>query len=310
MLSLAIHHIAFDAWSDRVLRSELAALYAAFRRGESPSLPEPELQYADYAVWQREWLSGDVLQRELDYWREELEDAPHLLHLPLDRPRPTSSGSRAATSPSSSTPSSQRAVRRLARSQGVTVFMTLLAAFQALLHRYSGQDSVLVGTPVANRGRVELEPLIGFFTNTLVMRADLTPATTGAELLRQVRDRSLAAFAHQELPFERLVEELAPSRETSHQPVFQVMFALQNAASGGLGLEGLDVIPGPGGAGHRDVRPAALRRRAARRPVPVVPVQQRPLRRGHDRAHGRPLPDAARRAGRRPEPPDRRGSTC
>ena len=222
-----------------------------------------------------------MLQRELDHWREELEDAPHLLHLPLDRPRPTVQRFRGSSLAFELDAELAAAVNELARSQGVTVFMTLLAAFQALLHRYSGQDSVLVGTPVANRGRVELEPLIGFFTNTLVMRADLTPATTGTELLRQVRDRSLAAFAHQELPFERLVEELAPARETSHQPVFQVMFALQNAASGGLELEGLDVSPVPVERDTVDVRPAALRRRAARRPVPVVPVQQRPLRRGH-----------------------------
>ena len=241
VLSLAIHHIAFDAWSDRVLRAELAALYVAFRRGEDPSLPEPELQFADYAVWQREWLTGDVLQRDLDHWRAELDGAPHLLHLPLDRPRPTVQRFEGSSLPFELDADVAAAVNELARSQGVTVFMTLLAAFQALLHRYSGQESVLVGTPVANRGRVELEPLIGFFTNTLVMRADLDPTTTGTELLRQVRDRSLAAFAHQELPFEKLVEELAPARETSHQPVFQVMFALQNAADGGLELDGLDV---------------------------------------------------------------------
>jgi len=243
VLTLAVHHIAFDAWSDGVLRSELSALYAAYRRGELCSLPEPALQFADYAVWQREWLTGDALARELDHWRAELENAPHLLHLPLDRPRPSVERFRGRQLAFELDAELAAAVRQLARSQGVTIFMTLLAAFQALLHRYSGQDSVLVGTPVANRGRVELEPLIGFFTNTLVMRADLTPATTGTELLQQVRDRSLAAFAHQNLPFERLVEELAPTRETSHQPVFQVMFALQNAAPGGLRLDGLEASP-------------------------------------------------------------------
>ena len=278
VLTLAVHHIAFDAWSDGVLRSELGALYAAFRRGERCSLPEPALQFADYAVWQREWLTGDVLQRELDHWRAELENAPHLLHLPLDRPRPSVERFRGRQLAFELDAELAAAVRQLARSQGVTVFMTLLAAFQALLHRYSGQDSVLVGTPVANRGRVELEPLIGFFTNTLVMRADLTSATTGTELLQQVRDRSLAAFAHQNLPFERLVEELAPTRETSHQPVFQVMFALQNAASGGLRAGRPRGVPGTGGAGHHDVRPAAPRGRSARWAVPAVPVQQRPLR--------------------------------
>jgi amino acid adenylation domain-containing protein len=243
VLTLAVHHIAFDAWSDGVLWAELGALYPGFRRGERCTLPEPELQFADYAIWQREWLTGDALQRELDHWCAELEDAPHLLHLPLDRPRPSVERFIGRQLAFELDAELAAAVRQLARSQGVTVFMTLLAAFQALLHRYSGQDSVLVGTPVANRGRVELEPLIGFFTNTLVMRADLTPATTGTELLQQVRDRSLSAFAHQNLPFERLVEELAPTRETSHQPVFQVMFALQNAASGGLQLEGLEVSP-------------------------------------------------------------------
>lgn len=245
VLSLAVHHIAFDAWSDRVLRSELAALWAAYRRGEHSPLPDPELQYADFAVWQRESLSGGVLQRELDHWREELADAPHLLHLPLDRPRPSVQRFKGRQLAFELDADLAAAVGRLARTQGVTIFMTLLAAFQALLHRYSGQASVLVGTPVTNRGRVELESLIGFFSNTLVMRADLTQATTGVQLLRQVRDRSLAALAHQDLPFERLVEELAPSRETGHQPVFQAMFALQNAASGGLRLEGLEVSPVP-----------------------------------------------------------------
>ena len=245
VLTLAIHHIAYDAWSDRLLHDELADLYAAYRRGAASPLPEPELQYADFAVWQREWLSGDVLTDEVEHWRRELDGAPQLLHLPLDRPRPAVQRYRGGTVEFDLGSELTGAVRRLAAEQGVTVFMTLLAGFQALLHRYSGQASVLVGTPVVNRSRIELERLIGFFANTLVLRADLCPGQTGAELLAQVKDRALTAFAHQDLPFERLVEDLAPAREPGHNPIFQAMFALHNAASGGPRLEGVEVTREP-----------------------------------------------------------------
>jgi hypothetical protein len=243
VLSLAVHHVAYDAWSDRVLYAELAALYAAFHRHEPSPLAGPELQYADFVVWQREQLSGATLARELTHWREALEGAPYLLELPLDRPRPSVQRFHGGSLAFALDGELTATVNELARRQGVTLFMALLAAFEALLYRYSGQSSFLVGTPVANRGRVELEAVIGFFSNTLAMRADITPETTGAELLQQVRDRSLVALDHQDLPFERLVEELAPERETSHQPLIQVVFALQNAAPEGLRLPGLDASP-------------------------------------------------------------------
>lgn len=245
VLTLAIHHIAYDAWSDRLLQAELADLYAAYRHGEPSPLPELELQYADFAVWQREWLSGELLTGELEHWRRELHGAPQLLNLPLDRPRPTVQRYRGGTVEFELGPELTAAVRRLAAQQGVTVFMALLAGFQALLHRYSGQDSVLVGTPVVNRSRMELESLIGLFANTLVLRADLSPGQTGIELLAQVKDRALTAFAHQDLPFERLVEDLAPAREPGHNPIFQTMFALHNAASGVLRLDGVEVTREP-----------------------------------------------------------------
>jgi hypothetical protein len=243
VLSLAVHHIAYDAWSDRVLYAELAALYAAFHRDEPSPLARPDLQYADFAVWQREQLSGATLARELTHWRQALEGAPHLLALPLDRPRPSVQRLQGRSLAFALDPELTATVNELARHQGVTLFMTLLAAFEALLYRYSGQSSLLVGTPVANRGRVELEAVIGFFSNTLAIRADITPETTGAELLQQVRDRSLVALDHQDLPFERLVEELAPAREASHQPVIQAVFALRNASPEGLRLPGLDASP-------------------------------------------------------------------
>ena len=237
--SLAVHHCAFDEWSLDVLHSELSALYGAFKRGEPTPLPDLDLQYADFAAWQHRQLESGGLQPQLDYWLSQLADAPELLELPTDHPRPavqTYTGGRFGFGIQ---PELASELKELAGRHDVTLFMTYLAAFQALLHRICAQETVLVGTPIAGRSRVELEPLVGLFVNTLVMRADFDSDPSFSELLGQVKERALGAYCNQDLPYERLVEGLAPSREASHNPVFQVMFAFQNAGAGRLALEGL-----------------------------------------------------------------------
>ncbi|HYG65959.1 MAG TPA: condensation domain-containing protein, partial [Thermoanaerobaculia bacterium] len=239
----AAHHIVCDAWSMGVLAGELGALYAAFSRGETSPLPALPVQYADFAAWQRRWLAGARLEWELAYWRQRLAGAPQALDLPLDRPRGAVRGRRGESVPVLLSPSLNAALNELARSEGATLFMTLLSAFQALLGRWSGQDDLLVGTPVAGRGRRELEGLIGFFVNTLVLRADLAGAPSFRELLQRARTAALDAFAHQDLPFERLVEAVAPERDLSRSPLFQVMFALQNVPVEGIAMPGLTLSP-------------------------------------------------------------------
>ncbi|MET0400425.1 MAG: amino acid adenylation domain-containing protein, partial [Longimicrobiaceae bacterium] len=236
-----MHHVVSDGWSMNVLTREISALYGAFSRGEPSPLPELEIQYADFAAWQRQWLSGEVLDRQLDYWRDRLGGAPALLELPTDHPRRSPVGVSEKGIPMVLSPGTARALRDLARAEGATLFMTLLAAWQTLLGRYAGQDDVVVGTPIANRTRAELEPLIGFFVNTLVLRTELSGDPTFGELLGRVREGTLGAFAHQDLPFERLVEELAPERSLLHNPLFQVMFALQNNERGALELGEVEV---------------------------------------------------------------------
>jgi amino acid adenylation domain-containing protein len=232
-----LHHIASDGWSVGILTSELAALYPALSLSRLPPLP---VQYADFAVWQRGWLRGAPLERQLAFWRERLAGAPPLLELPADRPRPAMPSGRGALVPAFVPEALAGRLAALARREGATLFMTLLAGWTALLARVAGQPDVLVGTPVANRNRQETEKLIGFFVNTLVLRADLRDDPPFAGLVRRLRGETLAAFAHQDLPFERLVEELAPERSLAHTPLFQVMFALQNAAAtaGGAGGAG------------------------------------------------------------------------
>ncbi|MET0395230.1 MAG: non-ribosomal peptide synthase/polyketide synthase, partial [Longimicrobiaceae bacterium] len=235
-LLLNMHHVVSDGWSMEVLVRELSALYDAFRAGKpSPLAPLP-VQYADFAAWQRAWLDGPVLDRQLDFWRERLAGAPPVLELPTDRPRPRvpgeAAGSRSLTLPAGTS----AALRALSRREGTTLFMTLLAAWQALLGRYAGRDDVVVGAPVAGRDRVEVEGLIGFFVNTLVMRADLSGEPDGRELLRRVREAALGAYAHADVPFERLVEEIVPARSLSHTPLFQATFSLQNADAARLRL--------------------------------------------------------------------------
>jgi amino acid adenylation domain-containing protein len=224
LLLLAMHHIASDRWSTSILLRELSALYTAFSRGEPSPLPELPIQYADFAVWQREWLQGQVLETQLAYWKAHLEGAPPLLMLPANRPRPAVPSYRGGQVTFSLPKPLTTALKALSDRQGCTLFMTLLAAFKALLHRYTGQDRIVVGTPIANRRRVEVEGLIGFFVNTLVLHTDLGGNPSFRELLARVRQVALGAYAHQDLPFERLVEELQPERTLSHHPVFQAMF--------------------------------------------------------------------------------------
>jgi amino acid adenylation domain-containing protein len=241
ILLLNMHHIASDGWSVGVFVEELGTLYEAFAAGQSSPFHELPIQYADYAVWQRNWLQGDILDRQLDYWRKKLEGMPPVLELPTDRPRPKVESFRGATQSFQVSKDSMDKLRALSQREGVTLFMTLLAAYQTLLSRYSRQDDVFVGSPIANRNRTEIERLIGFFVNTLVMRTDLSGNPTFRELLGRVRETALGAYAHQDLPFEMLVEDLRPERTLSHNPLFQVVFALQNAARPPLRLGGLTI---------------------------------------------------------------------
>jgi len=225
---LTTHHIVSDGWSLDVFVRELLLLYSGFASGKPALLPDLPVQYADFAHWQRRWLQGDVLERQLDYWRTRLADLP-LLRLPTDRPRPPQQSYRGAKHYFAFGGDLARGLKDLSDRQGCTLYMTLLAAFQVLLHRYTGQDDVCVGSPTASRNRAEIEGLIGFFVNMLVMRADVDGRATFLEHLGRVRGVTLEAFAHQEVPFEQLVEALQPERDLSREPVFQVAFALQNA---------------------------------------------------------------------------------
>ncbi|MBV9927461.1 MAG: amino acid adenylation domain-containing protein [Acidobacteria bacterium] len=239
---LTMHHIVSDGWSAGVLIREVGALYGAFSRGEGSPLAELAVQYADYAAWQREWLSGEVLEGQLSYWRRQLSGV-ETLELPTDRPRPPVQTYRGAHRQFTLKSETAGALRALARAEGATLFMTLLAAFQTLLHRHTGQEEVTVGTPVAGRNRAEVEGLIGFFVNTLVLRTDLSGAPTFRELLRRSREVSLDAFAHQDVPFEKLVEELQPERDPSRPPLAQVFFTLENPQRESLALPGLVLTP-------------------------------------------------------------------
>ncbi|MDT5296241.1 MAG: hypothetical protein QOJ76_3121, partial [Acidobacteriota bacterium] len=238
---LTMHHIVSDGWSTGVLMREVAALYGAFSAGEPSPLAELHIQYADYAVWQREWLRGDVLERQMQYWRTQLGGELPVLELPADRPRPAVQSYRGAHEPFVVSESLSQRLKELSRNEGATLYMTLLAAFQVLLSRYTGQQDVVVGTDIANRNRAETEGLIGFFVNQLVLRGDLTGDPTFRELLRQAREVCLGAYAHQDVPFEKLVEELAPERDLSHTPLFQVKLVLQNASEQTLTLPGLEL---------------------------------------------------------------------
>jgi len=239
MMLLTMHHIVSDGWSMGVLIGEIATIYAAFSAGKPSPLPELPIQYADFALWQREWLQGEVLETQLNYWKQQLGDDLDVLELPTDHPRPAVYTNNGATQSLKLPKRLADALKALSREEDATLFMTLLAAFQTLLHRYTGQSSISVGTPIANRNRAEIEGLIGFFVNTLVLRTDFSGDPTFRELLGRVREVTLGAYAHQDLPFEMLVEALQPERDMSHTPLFQVMFILQNVPMQGQELPGL-----------------------------------------------------------------------
>ncbi len=240
LLLFAVHHIVSDGWSQGVLVAELSALYAAAATGRpSPLAPLP-IQYADYAAWQRRWLQGEVLEAQVAFWREALAGAPAVLELPTDRARPALQTFRGGRRLLVLPPPLLAGLRALSRGEGATLFMVLLAGFQALLARWSGAEDLTVGTPIAGRTRHETEGLIGLFVNTLVLRANLAGDSAFSDLLAQVRERALAAYAHQELPFEKLVEVLNPARALSHSPLFQALFVMQNAPREAAPLPGLD----------------------------------------------------------------------
>ena len=243
VLLLLFHHIIFDGWSMEVLLRELTPLYLAALSGEHASLPPLPVQYADYAAWQRSWLQGEVLQEQLAYWQQQLQGVPAFLDLPTDFPRPPLQTFRGHSLAFTLPPALHAGLERLSRQEGATLFMTLLAAWQVLLSRYTGQDDVVVGSPIANRSQAEIEGLIGFFVNTLALRTDLSGNPNFHEVLRRVREVALGAYSHQELPFERVVEAVQPPRDASRSPLFQVMFALEVVSSASLALPGLQMEP-------------------------------------------------------------------
>lgn len=240
MLILTVHHIVSDAWSIGILCRELSLLYEAFLNGKPSPLPELSFQYADYAVWQLRWLEGGKCKAELEFWRDQLSDITPLI-LPADRPRPAVPSFNGARHTFQLSGGLTNALRDLGRKERVTMFMTLLTAFQVLLHRYTGQDDIVVGIPVANRNQSETEGLIGFFVNTLVLRIDASGDPVFRDLLKTSRKRLLDAYSHQDLPFEKLVEFLQPQREPGRNPLFQVGFAMQNVPFSDLRLPGLTI---------------------------------------------------------------------
>ena len=242
-LLLAMHHVVTDGWSLGVLFRELGALYAAFARGEPDPLPPLPLQYADFALWQRGRAGEARIERELDYWRRGLAGAPELLELPYDRPRPPVPSRRGGVERVEVAPELAERLRALARREGCSLFMVLLAAWQTLLSRWSGQEDVVVGTSIAGRTRQEVEGMIGMFFNALPLRTDLAGEPTFRALLRRVRETTLGAYEHQEVPFDRLVAEAQPVRSAGHAPLFQVLLELHNAPGGGIAFPGVEVSP-------------------------------------------------------------------
>lgn len=245
VLILVIHHIATDGWSMGIFVRELAALYGAYTRQEPNPLPLLTLQYADFAHWQNEWFQSPAFAEQLAYWKEQLKGQPALLELPTDHPRPAVQTFQGGRQRFVIPPPLLAALKELSRHESATLFMTLFAAFQTLLYRYTGQTDISVGTPIAGREHVELEPLVGFFINTLVLRSQFAGQWTFRQLLQHVREVTLSAYTHQAVPFEKLVEVLQPERNLSHPPLFQVMFVLQNTPDEDPELVGLTggVIP-------------------------------------------------------------------
>ncbi|MGH9650198.1 MAG: condensation domain-containing protein, partial [Terriglobales bacterium] len=240
-LLITMHHIVSDGWSMEVLIRELSALYGAFAHGEEDPLPELSLQYADYAVWQRQWMEGEILRQQGEYWERTLGGAPALLELPTDHPRPAEQEYAGGWVRVELDEELSRGLKELSKKHGMTLYMTLLAGWGALLARLSGQQEVVIGTPVANRGRVEIEGLIGFFVNTLALRLDVSGSPSVGEMLERVKEQVLAAQQHQDIPFEQVVEMARPVRSLAHSPLFQVMFEWQHNAGGGLAMPGVEL---------------------------------------------------------------------
>src|SRR6185369_14798563 len=243
VLLLTLHHIISDGWSMGLLFKELSALYSAYARGANSPLAELPVQYADFAVWQREQLSEELLEAQVKYWCEQLRGAPAVLELPIDRPRPAVQTHRGQRQRVELGAELSRELKELSRGEGVTLFMTLLAAFQILLWRWTGQQDIVVGTPTAGRSRAEIEPLIGFFVNTLALRTELRGQRTFREILQGVKQICLEAYAHQDLPFDRLVDELGLQRNLRQSPLVQVTFNLTNREEQRLTLPGLQTEP-------------------------------------------------------------------
>jgi hypothetical protein len=245
ILLLTMHHIVSDAWSSGIFFRELGELYSAALERRPPTLPELTIQYADYAAWQRNFLQGKVLENQLSYWREHLRGAPPLLKLPADRPRPEVRRFHGAYEPILLAPDVADGIKKFSGQHGVTPFMTMLAAFNVLLARYSGEQHIVLGTDIANRTTAETERLIGFFINLLPLHTDLSGDPTFHELVLRVREVSLGAYAHQDMPFDKLVEDLQPERSLSHNPIVQALFVMQNIPSQRRELPGLELSPFP-----------------------------------------------------------------
>ena len=241
VLVVILHHIVGDGWSGSLLAKEMAALYEAFSRNQPSPLPELAVQYADFAIWQRQWMQGEILDGQIAYWKKQLAGAPPVLELPTDRHRPAVQAHHGAIRTHVIAKDLLERLKSMSQAEGVTLFMTLLASFQMLLSRYSGQEDIVVGSTVAGRNYSEVEPLIGFFINTLAMRTDLSGEPTFRELLARVKQVALDGYAHQEIPFEKLVEELQPERSLSYNPIFQVLFGLQNIPRATFEASGLKV---------------------------------------------------------------------
>ena len=245
VLVMSMHHIVSDGWSTSLFVRELQVLYDAYSSGRSSPLAELPVQYADFSVWQRGWLKGEVLDEQLAYWRSQLEGAPAALNIPTKQPRATTTSNEGATFAVEVSKDVSEATREFCRREGVTFFMMLFTAFNVLLSRFSGQRDILVGTNIANRNRIETEGMIGFFVNMLVLRTRLSEDQSFRQLLGQVRHTTLDAYAHQDVPFEKIVEELRPERDISRSPFFQVVFTLQNNPPRSLKLSGLDITGVP-----------------------------------------------------------------
>jgi amino acid adenylation domain-containing protein len=250
VLLLTVHHIIFDGWSVNIFIQELTTIYSALVEHYTPTLPEIHLQYVDFAVWQQQWLQGEVLQSQLAYWQQKLAGMPALLEVPADRPRPAVQSFRGETQVFTLEQDISEALVSLSQQQGVTLFMLLLTAFKVLLYRYTNQSDIVVGTPVANRQHSQIQGMIGFFVNNLVLRTDLSDNPTFLQLLKQVRKVVLEAYEHQNVPFEKLVEALHPERDLSYTPLFQIDFSLEHEPEATVTLKDVTINTSEPGANH------------------------------------------------------------